>query len=1094
MRRRVAILALVPVVVLAALAPAAARELPRLPETDTVYGSAGSASRAVARTAPERFYLYGAPGTGEGTFSIAGVHPDRQGWTGVDLTDMPNAWHVSSFNAETLGGHGVGNLAAWCGQDAAQRPGWATAPGYGNNWQQQLVWTSPPLADPSIAQTVELDFVFHHDLEPFYDFFTVAYDTDGTNPDVFTIGDVITHQTDGTDADGDGRFSVPGTRFADVQTQPIVFAGGDYGGVDGDRIVIRLTVTSDHIWSDEDGFFDSDGAVQIDDIVVQWNDGTGVIQESSEDFQGVDPFTNGMWRAPRPPLAGDFSSVLMDLVDFDPCWDNASPVMTFIDYGQEVGNAANAALAPGGRTSTGGSRPASWYDFLDPWYVLNYTGGVSNDPATLDDGPALLNNEVWSPEIAFDLPGTEDDDPELRGILVEATAYEHFPLSNGLFWDFRARAADAAGNWTPWRGDDFVEWAARARWTHNEYRIEGLFPDVEIDRLQIAFGVWDLSEVFGFPGTDATPGLYLDDVRVSKVRVSGPTIRVRTTDLAVGGFPRERTVDLATVAGRDALDVPFASGRVTQAGGSIVLGDSVAARIEPVLGGVTLADVALLWVLDRNPLFDDVRTPPSRPQDRNVDTASVPGRWSGETIGLAIANRPGWFAFDLPDVDFLYPGDVLRYHLRAIDSEGRVSTLPHDLIGFDGTSEYAEEFTVRALPSYHDASGDQPRALVVDYGRSATERQALRLMLAQIGWAPGRDYDFYRRTTDEGATPQPLGSGDFGGPGATLSQLRGYRVVLFDHSANTVGLTEGTTYQPGNDFALLTAWMALDAPRTVLHIGLDRGGGLDWYGIDGFVYADLLGMELRNTIVLPVSDRLRIEAEPLFSGPDFDLLPACREDQASPVVGSALSGYPPPALRGWTELGGAASDRWLLQPIATTASIGHVYVDRGTGLDVGAASVFNLIAVSLNGRVKQAISTTLRPGEGDDRPHPGGLLPTSRWFRTLLGSVDRDLTFGFPTSAPSVRAPFLAAAPTPFNPRTVLSFAIPRSGPVSVAAFDVRGRRVRTLVDGELEGGVEHHVEWDGTDDAGARVGSGVYYVAATAGEWNERVKVVLLK
>lgn len=82
------------------------------------------------------------------------------------------------------------------------------------------------------------------------------------------------------------------------------------------------------------------------------------------------------------------------------------------------------------------------------------------------------------------------------------------------------------------------------------------------------------------------------------------------------------------------------------------------------------------------------------------------------------------------------------------------------------------------------------------------------------------------------------------------------------------------------------------------------------------------------------------------------------------------------------------------------------------------------------------------------------------------------------TSAPPAVADarLLTNVPNPFNPSTRLRFEVDRSGPVRLEIVDLRGRRVRTLVDGLRTPG-RHEVTWNGRDDAGAPVGSGVYRV-----------------
>ncbi len=67
-----------------------------------------------------------------------------------------------------------------------------------------------------------------------------------------------------------------------------------------------------------------------------------------------------------------------------------------------------------------------------------------------------------------------------------------------------------------------------------------------------------------------------------------------------------------------------------------------------------------------------------------------------------------------------------------------------------------------------------------------------------------------------------------------------------------------------------------------------------------------------------------------------------------------------------------------------------------------------------------------------------------------------------------------ANTPNPFNPRTAIRFQMPRAGVASLRVYDAAGRVVRTLLDGHVEAGVQGTV-WDGQDDSGRPVGSGMY-------------------
>jgi hypothetical protein len=83
--------------------------------------------------------------------------------------------------------------------------------------------------------------------------------------------------------------------------------------------------------------------------------------------------------------------------------------------------------------------------------------------------------------------------------------------------------------------------------------------------------------------------------------------------------------------------------------------------------------------------------------------------------------------------------------------------------------------------------------------------------------------------------------------------------------------------------------------------------------------------------------------------------------------------------------------------------------------------------------------------------------------------------------------------PNPFNPKTVISFALPATQQVRLEIFDAAGRKVRTLCNEALGAG-RHEMVWDGTDGAGQRVGSVMYLYRLRAGDEVLARKMVLLK
>ena len=126
----------------------------------------------------------------------------------------------------------------------------------------------------------------------------------------------------------------------------------------------------------------------------------------------------------------------------------------------------------------------------------------------------------------------------------------------------------------------------------------------------------------------------------------------------------------------------------------------------------------------------------------------------------------------------------------------------------------------------------------------------------------------------------------------------------------------------------------------------------------------------------------------------------------------------------------------------------------------------------------------------------GGVLGTVQgYWHTNLVAFRRDV--GPPVAAPSLAADtarfHFAARPNPFSPSTTLSYDLPAEGPVQVAVYDVKGRRVAMLRN-VLEGAGRHTVSWDGKDERGTPVATGVYFARVTAAGSSQSLKMVLLR
>lgn len=103
---------------------------------------------------------------------------------------------------------------------------------------------------------------------------------------------------------------------------------------------------------------------------------------------------------------------------------------------------------------------------------------------------------------------------------------------------------------------------------------------------------------------------------------------------------------------------------------------------------------------------------------------------------------------------------------------------------------------------------------------------------------------------------------------------------------------------------------------------------------------------------------------------------------------------------------------------------------------------------------------------------------------SLTGDTDAELPTEFELSQ---------NYPNPFNPTTTISFSLPAAGNVSLEVFNVLGQKVRTLVDGDMTAGL-HSVEWDGRNEGGVGVSSGVYFYRIATDNNVETKKMMMLK
>jgi len=83
--------------------------------------------------------------------------------------------------------------------------------------------------------------------------------------------------------------------------------------------------------------------------------------------------------------------------------------------------------------------------------------------------------------------------------------------------------------------------------------------------------------------------------------------------------------------------------------------------------------------------------------------------------------------------------------------------------------------------------------------------------------------------------------------------------------------------------------------------------------------------------------------------------------------------------------------------------------------------------------------------------------------------------------------------PNPFNPTTTIAFDLAQDGMVSIDVYNIKGQKVKEVVNGSFRAG-RHSVVWNGDDESGKAVGSGVYFYRMTNGEYQNVRKMLLMK
>jgi hypothetical protein len=795
----------------------------------------------------------------------------------------------------------------------------------------------------------------------------------------------------------------------------------DYVGPSSDQVNIRFVGRSDGAWDDSDCLWPTQGHTNLDDLAVSL-DG---VQVTFDDFEaGL-----GNWEVVLPVSVGDFAKVWPSLTDIDPCRGNQSPQFAFVDDG---------IVEP----CTGGTIGQTWL-YGPGGYIVNHLGGCA--------GPDFhMQNEIWSPQL--DYPAGAYD-----GATLQFDIFRHQIIDNGMFYVWHVRSSvDAGATWDGWQDRNFVYYGGPDYSRVSQSCTDLMLPGR--NAAQIALGLNELGWVWNLEGTDGTAAPYIDNVAFFVYEFGGPGISTREIELANDNFPAIGDLDFADLGANDvrfdmAMNIAAPEDMINLPGDSITF-DVVAVRTGSALDGLP----KMYWSMKQNPLFDAYRADPAT-------SGFVYGDSIFTSSGALVPDR---YAFDLPDEDFMYPGDVVHYYIEASDDLGGVSTLPSNIDGFDlfpgdagyTSFEWSSSYTVRALPTIFDAAGDQPAILLWnDYANRGGENEWVFAMNAN-GYVEGTDYDVYYTNGPSSGVGSGLGGR------ATLPQINGYETLLYtsgDLSAYTI--SNGDYAQDaGNDIDLLDQW--LQNGKNALFTGDDltsdlmSSGGATVNFVSTWFSVDFLGNDLRPVIgSQPAPLVLPIAGNSVNLTTEFIAYGGCLGYNTFDIV---------------TPNGSCER----IAEFADASGNGGVYSY--------AAGTYNAV----NGSNVVYFPVDFMYWYNTDAPGNAraAVLNDILLFFGHLGSIVNPVV-----DAPELGVFAAKNFPNPFNPLTKIQWTIPQAGDLSIKIFNVRGELVNTLVD-EAVTTTSGVAEWAGKDNSGSDVASGVYFYEVRSGNNVTVNKMALVK
>jgi len=1046
-----------------------------------------------ASAAANTLFMYaGGPTTSRTGFTFqAGTNCVAEGWTTHDITAQTgDYWHVDDFAPSNfLGTLGPSNSAGGISFNPVQGSksmwmakrippagpidtihcGYLALPGYGNGWNQ--AFCSKACLALGGNGLLDVAFKLKYDAEPSYDATSLEYTTD-------CAGNVGWTEIDGGNPLWTGADSIS--------------VAGAYTTTGG-PVRVRIHFAADTAWSNQDGFYPGFG-VGLDSLSAE---GLAV-----EDFEGEAVGSNqgNDWQSCNTPGYGNYLALFKDAVTAGTCTVPAAP-QYFANYEDQCLDNLGCYWAAicGSTEFYGCGTPSQPTQRVIPYVNVR---------------AEYLSNEVWSPVLPFGASTGSD-------FRLRYTVYRDLPLDNLIFHVWHVRTTDIAGCPSAWQDRNFVYYGDNKDWIVTENAIGSKINVSTGASIQVAIGVIDMCPFWcGVFGTGAchSGAPYIDQVKVLRIDTVGPQWDIRDIDTFNDNFATDGTTT-GTARFDEAIDIkPSASPTFTPGDSGIAL-----FVVDPkfISGAGTnssglLADLAnvstfvgrhktkkqiyiyaAVWPLGQpgktgaalagttksttNALgldnglatryFDGgtvvaggVTWTKIRMDYTYTGTATNPGDGNSAVTDPYVANR---FNVDLNDNVFT-PCDTICYFYGATSN--------------DGTTYYSSAWG--STSNIADVAANPMEVTILPAG----------------GWKRGGDIlyvdgadgfgvqNYYDGAFMVLSLEDKIDRFDVRGPSSGVSNRLGgrvynvqqqlndcYRKIVWDSGPLAITLGDGSgDPEKTDDYATMNTFLGnLTNPGGVMLLGDKQGEYLAAYG--GASAVTFRSLYMPFTLI---SDNHRQFTQ---NGP-----PNTNPNTISPKVISwpgrcytdnfvLMGGCP--ALNDFDILGASGSS--LVEMSYNTASSANGAV---------------LSNVNGNARVLMTGFSLLYqrdwdlgfPNEND------GIDDGAKFLRDSFFWMGNDLP-GVTDAGPVRKNSLAQNYPNPFNPQTTIAFSLKERGHVSLKVYNVNGELVKTLINEQRNSGADTKT-WDGQNDAGETVSSGVYFYKLVTSNFTQTKKMVLLK